>query len=74
MPKTKLRVGYAASAYDAVPFDKIRAAVTTVLAGGVERVTLPTKIWTSFMFLAVGFDRFRRRIGLGPKPEEPASA
>ncbi|HXM79895.1 MAG TPA: NAD(P)/FAD-dependent oxidoreductase [Thermoanaerobaculia bacterium] len=56
------------------PFDKIRAAVTTTLAGGVEDVPLATKIWTSFMFIAVGFDRFRRRIGLGPKPVEPASA
>jgi flavin-dependent dehydrogenase len=55
------------------PFDKIRAAVTTTLAGGVERVSLSTKIWTAMMFFAVGFDRFRRRIGLGPKPEEAAS-
>lgn len=49
------------------PFDKIRAAVTTVLAGGVERVPLTTKLWTSLIFLGVGVDRFRRRIGLGPK-------
>ncbi len=51
------------------PFDKIRAAVTTTLAGGVENLPLSSKIWTSFMFVGVGFDRFRRRIGLGPKPE-----
>ena len=52
------------------PFDKIRAAVTTVLAGGVERVSLSMKLWMSLMFLGVGIDRFRRKIGLGPKPEE----
>ncbi len=48
------------------PFDKIRAAVTTVLAGGVEKVPLPSRIWTSLMFWSVGIDRFRRRLGLGP--------
>ncbi|MEO8190453.1 MAG: NAD(P)/FAD-dependent oxidoreductase [Acidobacteriota bacterium] len=51
------------------PFDKIRAAVTTTLAGGVEHVPFSSKMWTWFMFVGVGFDRFRRRIGLGPKPE-----
>ncbi len=49
------------------PFDKIRAAVTTVLAGGVEKVPLPARIWTILMFWSVGIDRFRRRLGLGPK-------
>ena len=55
------------------PFDKIRAAVTTTLAGGVERMPFSSKMWTAFMFIGVGFDRFRRRIGLGPKPEAAAS-
>jgi flavin-dependent dehydrogenase len=54
------------------PFDKIRAAITTVLAGGVERVPLTTRFWTSFIFLGVGIDRFRRKLGLGPKPAEKA--
>ena len=52
------------------PFDKIRAAVTQTLAGGVENVPFSTKVWTSLLFFAVGFDRFRRKIGLGPKPDE----
>ncbi len=56
------------------PFDKIRAAVTTVLAGGVERVSIASKLWMSLMFLGVNIDRFRRKIGLGPKPEEKKKA
>jgi hypothetical protein len=56
------------------PFDKIRASVTTVLAGGVERVSLSMRLWTAFMFFGVGIDRFRRKIGLGPKPGEKAAA
>jgi flavin-dependent dehydrogenase len=55
------------------PFDKIRAAVTTVLAGGVERVPLMRRFWMSIIFVAVGFDRFRRKIGLGPKPVAKAA-
>lgn len=55
------------------PFDKIRAAVTTVLSGGVERVSIASKLWMSLMFLGVNIDRFRRKIGLGPKPEEKAA-
>jgi flavin-dependent dehydrogenase len=56
------------------PFERIRAAVTTTLAGGVEHVPMGMKIWTSMMFVGVGIDRFRRRIGLGPKPGENAAA
>jgi flavin-dependent dehydrogenase len=56
------------------PFDKIRAAVTQTLAGGVEDISTSMKIWSALMFVGVGFDRFRRRIGLGPKPGEAASA
>ena len=52
------------------PFDKIRASVTTVLAGGVERVSLPLRFWTNLMFWSVGIDRFRRRLGLGPSTAE----
>jgi len=55
------------------PFDRMRAAVTTVLSGGIERVPLMSRIWIELVFLSVGFDRFRRRIGLGPKPENAAA-
>ena len=58
------------------PPEAMRKAVTTVLAGGVESPPLALKVWTQLMLWGVGFDRFRRRIGLGPKPEvrgrEPA--
>ena len=56
------------------PFDKIRASVTSILAGGVEKVPPLSKLWIGLMFFGVGFDRFRRRIGLGPKPDESAAA
>ncbi|HEY6066006.1 MAG TPA: tryptophan 7-halogenase, partial [Thermoanaerobaculia bacterium] len=55
------------------PFDKMRAAVTTILSGGVERIPLGTRIWIELLFVSVGFDRFRRKIGLGPKPGEAAA-
>jgi flavin-dependent dehydrogenase len=42
------------------PFEKIRAAVTTTLAGGVERPPLSMRIWTKMMFLGVGLDRWTR--------------
>ena len=54
------------------PFDRMRASITTILSGGVERIPLSARIWIECVFLAVAFDRFRRRIGLGPKPEEAA--
>jgi flavin-dependent dehydrogenase len=44
------------------PPEPIRKAVTTVLAGGVERVPLARKIWTHLMFLGTSFDRFQRRL------------
>jgi flavin-dependent dehydrogenase len=50
------------------PPEPMRKAVTTVLAGGVEAPPPALKIWTQLMLWGVGFDRFRRRIGLGPKP------
>jgi flavin-dependent dehydrogenase len=52
------------------PPDVMEKAVTRVLAGGVERPPLTERIWTQLMLWGVGFDRFRRRIGLGPKPAE----
>src|SRR5262249_688731 len=47
------------------PLDVMRKAVTTVLAGGVERWPLTRRLWTNLMFFAIGIDRFRRRLGLG---------
>ncbi|HSS44183.1 MAG TPA: tryptophan 7-halogenase, partial [Thermoanaerobaculia bacterium] len=48
------------------PPEPMRKAVTTVLAGGVEKPPLALKIWTQLMLWGVGIDRFRRRIGIGP--------
>jgi flavin-dependent dehydrogenase len=56
------------------PFDRMRAAVTTVLSGGIERIPLSARIWIELMFFSVAFDRFRRRIGLGPRNEAEAAA
>jgi flavin-dependent dehydrogenase len=55
------------------PFDRMRAAVTTVLSGGIERIPIRARIWIELVFLSVAFDRFRRRLGLGPKPQEAAA-
>jgi flavin-dependent dehydrogenase len=52
------------------PFDSMRAAITTVLSGGVEKIPLKSRILIEIVFLSVSFDRFRRRLGFGPKPEE----
>lgn len=54
------------------PFDQMRASITTILSGGVERVPLMARIWIELVFLSVAFDRFRRRLGLGPRPETEA--
>ena len=56
------------------PFDRMRAAITTVLSGGVERIPLSARIWIEIVFASVAFDRFRRKIGLGPKAEEAVAA
>jgi flavin-dependent dehydrogenase len=56
------------------PFDKMRAAITTVLSGGVERVPLGARVLIEIVFLSVALDRFRRRLGLGPKPEAEGAA
>jgi len=55
------------------PLDQMRASITTILSGGVERIPLRARIWIEIVFLSVAFDRFRRRLGLGPKPEEAAA-
>jgi len=55
------------------PFDRMRASITTILSGGVERIPLSARIWIELVFLSVAFDRFRRRLGLRPKPEEAAA-
>jgi flavin-dependent dehydrogenase len=56
------------------PFDKMRAAITTVLSGGIERIPFSSRVWIELVFVSVAFDRFRRKLGLGPKPEEAAAA
>ncbi len=43
------------------PLESMRAAVTTTLAGGVERVPFTARIWMNLMFLGIGFDRFQRK-------------
>jgi flavin-dependent dehydrogenase len=43
------------------PPEMIRAAVTTTLAGGVERVPPGLWFWTKLMFVGVGIDRLTRR-------------
>jgi len=44
------------------PPERIRAAVVTTLAGGVERVSPALWFWTRLMFVGVGIDRFTRRL------------
>jgi flavin-dependent dehydrogenase len=56
------------------PFDPMRAAITTILSGGVEKIPLRSRIWIEIVFLSVAFDRFRRRLGLGPRMETEAEA
>ena len=43
------------------PPEKMRQAVTTVLAGGIEDPPLALKIWTQLMLWGVGLDRVTRR-------------
>ena len=52
------------------PPEKMRQAVTTVLAGGVEDPPLAQRFWTRLMLLAVGFDRVKRRL-LRPASASP---
>ena len=44
------------------PAESMRAAVTSVLAGGVEKTPLRARIWMALMFWGIGFDRLRRRL------------
>ena len=44
------------------PLNVMRKAVTTVLAGGVERFPLSRRVWTSLMFFGIGFDRLTRKL------------
>jgi flavin-dependent dehydrogenase len=44
------------------PLESMRAAVTSVLAGGVENVPFRALIWMNLMFWGIGFDRWRRRL------------
>ena len=41
---------------------RMRQAVTTVLAGGVESPPLVQRFWTRLMLLAVGFERVKKRL------------
>jgi flavin-dependent dehydrogenase len=49
------------------PPEAIRAAVTTTLAGGVERVSPLMWFWTSLMFVGVAIDRLTRRLRTAPR-------
>ena len=44
------------------PPETIRAAVTTILAGGVERRSVAMWVLTRLMFFGVGVDKFMRRL------------
>jgi flavin-dependent dehydrogenase len=44
------------------PNESMRAAVTSVLAGGVERVPFRARVWMNLMFWGIGFDRFQRNV------------
>ena len=44
------------------PYDSMRAAVTSVLAGGVEKVPFAARIWMNLMFLGIGIDRWSRKL------------
>ncbi len=54
------------------PLESMRAAVTSVLAGGVEKVPLRARIWMALMFWGIGFDRWRRRLLRLPPTEAAA--
>ena len=57
-----------------MPPDSIRAAVTTVLAGGVERHSAAMRFWTRLMFVGVGIDRFSRRFRRSARVGAPSAA
>jgi hypothetical protein len=51
----------------------MRAAVTSVLAGGVEKTPLRARFWMTLMFWGIGFDRLRRRLLRLPPTEAAAN-
>lgn len=53
------------------PPERMRRAVTTVLAGGVESPPLAMKLWTELMLFLVGCDRFRQRRASRVRPLNP---
>jgi flavin-dependent dehydrogenase len=55
------------------PFEGMRAAVTSVLAGGVERVPFAARLWMNLMFWGIGFDRLRRKL-MKISPPRPVTA
>jgi len=56
------------------PPESMRAAVTTVLAGGVERHSAGMRFWTRLMFVGVGIDRFSRRFRRTARVGGPSTA
>lgn len=57
------------------PPQRMRQAVTTILAGGVEDPPLALKVWTRLMLMGVGLDRMVRRLrGQAPPTRPNASA
>lgn len=56
------------------PFESMRAAVTSVLAGGVEKISFGEHFWTTLMMWGIGFDRFRRRLMKIPPPRRETAA
>jgi flavin-dependent dehydrogenase len=53
------------------PPEVIRAAVTTTLAGGVERASPMMRFWTALMFVGVAIDRFTRRFRVASRETAP---
>ncbi len=54
------------------PMESMRSAVTSVLAGGVQKTPLRARIWMALMFWGIGFDRLRRRLLRLPPTEAAA--
>jgi flavin-dependent dehydrogenase len=44
------------------PMEQMRKAVTTVLAGGVERNPFWRRVWTNLMFAGIAIDRFQKKL------------
>ncbi|HXT51157.1 MAG TPA: tryptophan 7-halogenase, partial [Thermoanaerobaculia bacterium] len=54
------------------PFEGVRAAVVSALAGGVFRMTLSQKLLEKLFFM--GVERHRKRMGRGSRPQAIAPA